>query len=66
MLHLPGRDDQLVKIVPLATMIGDWGGFLKSAMPEEELSDYRRHARTRRPLGDKTFLARLEGIVVAL
>ncbi len=37
--------------------------FLNSAVPEEELKDIRRHGRTGRPLGDESFLARLEGMV---
>ncbi len=61
--HLAGRDDQLVKVTPLLEIIGDWGAFLGSAMREEDLSDIRRHTRTGRPLGDETFLARLEGMV---
>jgi len=61
--HIVGRDDQLVKVAPLLGMIGDWRAFLKSAMPEEELRDIRRHARTGRPLGDESFLARLEEMV---
>ena len=32
-------------------------------LPEEELSEIRQHARTGRPLGDETFLERLEGMV---
>ena len=44
-------------------MIPDWCAFLNSAMPEEELRDIRQHARTGRPLGDETFLDRLEGMV---
>ncbi len=32
-------------------------------MPEEDTSDIRHPIRTGRPLGDETFLARLEGIV---
>jgi hypothetical protein len=31
-------------------MINDWDAFRKSAVPEEELWDIRRHARTDRPL----------------
>jgi hypothetical protein len=61
--HLFGKDDPLVKVAPLLAMIGDWRAFLNSAVPEAELRDIRRHARTGRPLGDETFLARLERIV---
>ncbi len=61
--HLAGRDDQLVKVAPLLAMIGDCAAFLRSAVPEDELRDIRRHARTGRPLGDEAFLARLEDMV---
>ena len=52
-----------MKVAPLLAMIPDWCAFLKSVVPEEELRDIRRHARTGRPLGDESFLARLEGMV---
>ena len=55
-----GRDDPFVKVAPLLAMVPDWAAFLNSAMPEEELRDIRRHSRTGRPLGDETFLGRLE------
>ena len=61
--HLSGRDDPLVEVAPLLAMIDDWDAFLKSAMPEEELRDIRQHGRTGRPLGDETFLGRLEEMV---
>jgi putative transposase len=61
--HLSGRDDCLVKVAPLLAMIGDWNAFLRSAVSEEELRDIRRHGRTGRPLGDETFVGRLEELV---
>jgi putative transposase len=61
--HLAGRDDRLVSVAPLWAMIADWNGFLQSAVPEEELRQIRRHGRTGRPLGDETFLGRLESVV---
>lgn len=61
--HLSGRDDRLVKVAPLLAMIGDWRGFLNSAMREEELRDLREHGRTGRPLGSATFLEHLEAMV---
>jgi putative transposase len=61
--HLEGRDDQLVQVAPLLAMIADWDSLLKSAVPEEEIRDLRRHGRTGRPLGDEAFLGRLEEIV---
>jgi putative transposase len=53
----------LVKVAPFLAMIGDWNAFLNSAIPEEELKDLRRHSRTGRPLGNETFLERLEAMV---
>ena len=61
--HLAGRDDSLVKVAPLLAMINDWDAFLKSAVPEEELRDIRRHSRTGRPLGDEAFQSRLEDML---
>jgi putative transposase len=52
-----------VKVAPSLAMIADWRAFLNSAMPEADLRDMRRHSRTGRPLGDDTFLARLEGMI---
>ena len=61
--HLGGRDDQLVKVAPLLAMVGDWNAFLDGALSEEDLNQLRGHGRTGRPLGDETFLGRLEAIV---
>src|SRR3990172_2568481 len=47
--HLSGRDDSLVKVAPLLALIGDWRGFLNSAIREEELRNLREHGRTGRP-----------------
>ena len=60
---LKSRNDRLVKVAPLLAMIGDWRGFLNSAIGEEELRDLREHGRTGRPLGSATFLERLEAMV---
>ena len=61
--HLSGRDDRLAKVAPLLAMVNDWRGFLNSAIREEELRDLREHGRTGRPLGNATFVERLEAIV---
>ena len=58
--HLSRQDDRLVKVAPLLAMIADWNAFLDSAVPEEELRHLRRHGRTGRPLGDESFVGRLE------
>jgi putative transposase len=61
--HLSDRNDGLVKVAPLLAMIGDWNGFLNSALPEEEWRVLRDHSRTGRPLGNETFLDHLETLV---
>jgi hypothetical protein len=44
-------------------MSDDWQTLLSSAVPEEQLEDIRRHAQAGRPLGEATFLGRLEEMV---
>jgi putative transposase len=61
--HLCGQDDRVAKVAPLLGMVADWNAFLDSAVPEEELTELRRHVRTGRPLGDETFVGRLEEMV---
>ncbi|MGO8751837.1 MAG: hypothetical protein ACLQNE_38335 [Thermoguttaceae bacterium] len=41
-------------------IIADWKALLESALSEEDLKDLRGHSRTGRPLGDETFVERLE------
>jgi len=60
--HLSGRDDQLVNVAPLLAMNGDWKALLLSGVSDGELKGIRRHGRTGRPLGDETFVERLEGL----
>ena len=61
--HLSARDDRLVQVTPLLAIIDDWRAFLDSALPEHQLGQIRDHGRTGRPLGDATFLERLEKLV---
>ncbi len=61
--HLSGRDDPLTNVSPLLAIVADWRGFLDSALREEELRDLRAHTRTGRPLGNPTFLEKLEATV---
>ncbi len=44
-------------------IIADWKALQESALSEEELKDLRGHSRTGRPLGDETFMERLESAV---
>ena len=61
--HLSGRDDRLAHVAPMLAMVGDWRGFLESAVGEEELRALRSHAHTGRPLGSVSFVERLEELV---
>jgi putative transposase len=57
--HLAAQDDQLVKVEPLLSMIGNWKDFL-SLPTEEEIAMFRKHERTGRPLGQSAFVEGLE------
>jgi putative transposase len=61
--HLSACDDRLVQVAPLLAIIDDWRGFLDSAIPEDQLRRMRNPGRTGRPLGDASFLERLEKLV---
>jgi len=57
--HMEGKDDILVKVLPLLEIVGDWNDFL--AYPEESITDrLRQHEKTGRPLGAMDFVGRLE------
>ena len=58
--HLTGRDDPLVKPQMIVEYVGDWKRYLALDISEEELSRFRRHSRTGRPLGSDTFIASIE------
>ena len=58
--HLAGRDDLLVKVFPLAQVVGDWKEFLSKGDEEKEIKEIRRHERTGRPLGKDSFVIGLE------
>jgi putative transposase len=61
--HLSGRDNRLVRVAPLLAMVADWRGLLNSAIAEEELRGFREHGRSGCPLGNATFVRRLEQAV---
>lgn len=47
-------------MAPLLDAIGDGSAFLAVELRAGEMDTLRRHERTRRPLGDGTFVATLE------
>jgi putative transposase len=58
--HLRGKDDILVKVAPLLSLVEDWRKLLTSAASEEELKLFRAHETTGRVLGEDAFQKRLE------
>jgi len=58
--HLAGRDDALVKALPLLEIVGDWPAFLSGGLSSVDYAALRAHERTGRPLGDDPFVDRLE------
>ena len=58
--HLSGCDDRLARVAPMLAMVADWRGLLNSGIAEEDLRELREHGRTGCPLGNATFLDRLE------
>lgn len=58
--HLAGKDDQLVNVKPLLDIVSDWKGFL-ALTDEDELALLKKHERSGRPLGEVSFVERLEG-----
>ena len=58
--HKAGRDDVLVKLVPLQQLVGDWRAFLSEAANEDGILLLKKHERTGRPLGRQRFAVGLE------
>jgi len=59
--HIKGENDGLIELQPLRSMVGDWAGFLESAVTEIE--SLRKHQRTGRPLGNDDFIQKCEGLL---
>ncbi len=59
--HLKGRDDILVKTMPLLEMVSSsWKRFLSTDAEDREMEMLRKHERTGRPLGEDGFVEGLE------
>jgi putative transposase len=58
--HLSGVDDELVTVLPLLAMVGEWRSFLSSSAGDEAVVAIRKHERTGRPLGNEIFVEKLE------
>ncbi|HEX4637107.1 MAG TPA: hypothetical protein VH189_13045 [Rhizomicrobium sp.] len=58
--HLKGQDDTLLLVSPLLERIADWKAFLEECPAGDTGEAIRASERTGRPLGDKTFIRKLE------
>ncbi len=58
--HLDGNNDVLVKVAPLLEIVPEWNSLLRSGLLPEDHETIRKHERTGRPLGDDSFISRLE------
>jgi putative transposase len=58
--HIAGKDDALVRVKPLLERTGDWREFLSEGLEVNDAELFRRHERTGRPLGEASFLERIE------
>jgi len=61
--HLVGRDDLLANTKPLLHPAPDCRSFLDGKPDAEVTAALRRHESTGRPLGDDSFVARLEKLL---
>ncbi len=58
--HLKKRDDRLVRVEPLLSLVGPWRRFLSQSQDGQTIERLQMHERTGRPLGNDSFLAKLE------
>jgi putative transposase len=61
--HIAGKDDALVRVRPLLERTGDWREFLSEGLEVNDAELFRRHERTGRPLGEASFLERIENVL---
>ncbi len=58
--HVLGNADPLIADHPLRAAISDWAAFLAEGDQPDMTDDIKKHARTGRPMGDASFLSKLE------
>ena len=59
--HMKRKDDILVKTKPLLETVNKtWGKFLAFDVQEFEMELFRKHERTGRPLGEDSFIEKME------
>jgi len=60
--HLAGRSEGLTAVDALGIPAAAWRAFLEAGLGDDTLETIRRGERTGRPLGDATFVRRLEAL----
>ena len=60
--HVEGKDDKLVKVKAVRLLKGteNWKEFLLRGIDENEMEELRRHEHTGQPLGEKSFISKIE------
>jgi putative transposase len=60
--HLRARNDALVEVRPMLSLVNDWAAYLSDAADNGIDPQISKHSRTGRPLGDERFVQTLERI----
>lgn len=60
--HLGTHDDPLMPTKPMHEFVRDWREYLAEPLSGEQLDVLRKHSNTGRPVGEKTFVRRLEAL----
>ena len=59
--HIEGVDDILVRVKPMLDRIDNWTSYLSKDDTAQEINEtLNKHTRTGRPLGDESFIRKLE------
>ncbi|MCG8369049.1 MAG: transposase [Proteobacteria bacterium] len=58
--HQRSEDDQIVTVAPMMQRVSDWDAYLSTIDSAETTESIRKHTCTGRPLGDDSFVDRME------
>ncbi|MFH0883338.1 MAG: transposase [bacterium] len=61
-VHLGRLKNDLINIEPIVSLVDDYAGYLADGIDDKVFEHLERHLSTGRPLGDTTFLVRVEEI----
>ena len=64
--HLKGEDDRLVSVKPMLDRIDNWRSYLSDENSKSDEELLKLHSRTGRPLGDDSFVHKLEVLTGAV